>query len=487
MSLPVLSSQPLPLRGELRDLTSASGTVFRNFLAVGSGEAIARIVAFAGLLYVARHVGPAGYGVIAFVAGATLYLTRVADFGIETIGTVEIARQREGVSRLASAILTMRLAIATLVTLATIALSLLFLPEPDRTVFALFALTLVPVAASTKWVHIGLEAARPVGVWRVAGEVVTLVVILAVVREPHHIWRVPLANLTGDVVAVFALYWLLVRQRHVIRLRWEPETAVPAFRKAIPIVCQFLGVLLIYNSATIFLRLLTSPESVGHYAAAYALLSFTDNVSLLYGMTLLATLTRLGRDMNQQRGLYHTALIQVFTVVLPVSIGGMFLAPEIIRLVFGDGYASSALILQVLIWAVLPYALRMVPWSALVANGRQGLAWRATAYAVLANLGLNFVLIRAYGAPGAAVATISTELLVAAFMFFFSHREGIPMAPVQRFWKPALAAAVMSLVLWLARDVHVAYQFSAGATSYALTLISVGALKFRAGVPLLAV
>ena len=487
MSHPVLSTPQLPLREELGHLTSASGTVFRNFFAVGSGEALARIVAFAGLLYVARNVGAAGYGVISFVAGATLYLTRVADFGIETIGTVEIARHREGISRLASAILTMRLAIATLLTLATIALSLVFLPEPDRTVFAVFALTLLPVAASTKWIHIGLEAARPVGVWRVVGEVVTLVVILAVVREPHHIWRVPVANFAGDVVAVFVLYWLLVRQRYVLRLRWDPETALPAFRKAIPIVSQFLGVLLIYNSATIFLRLLTSAEAVGHYAAAYALLSFTDNVCLLYGMTLLATLTRLGRDMNAQRGLYHLALVQVFTVALPVSIGGMFLAPQIIRLVFGDGYAPSGIILQVLIWAILPYALRMVPWSALVANGRQGLAWRATAYAVVANVGLNLVLIRAYGAPGAAVATLSTELLVAAFMFFFSQREGIAMAPLQRFWKPVLAATAMALVLWLLRDVHFAYQFAAGATSYALALMSVGGLKFRAGLPLLAV
>ena len=473
--------------GERRDAGSPSGTVFWNFLAVGSGEAIARMVAFAGLLYVARSVGAAGYGVISFVAGATLYLTRVADFGIETIGTVEIAKHRDDFPRLASAILTMRLAIAAVLTVATIGVSLLFLPEPDRTVFAVFALTLLPVAASTKWIHIGLEAARPVGVWRVIGEAVTLVVILAVVSQSQHLWRVPVANVIGDLVVVFVLYWLLVRQRHVLSFRWDPETAMPAFRKAIPIVGQFLGVLLIYNSAAIFLRVLTSPEAVGYYAAAYALLSFTDNVCILYGMTLLATLTRLNRDRNEQRDLYHTALVQVFTVALPLSVGGMFLAPEIIRLAFGDGYASSGAILQVLIWAVLPYAMRMVPWSALIAHGHQGLAWRATAYAVVANLGLNFVLIRAYGAPGAAAATLATELLVAAFMFYFSHRKGIAPAPLQRFWRPVLAAAAMSGALWLARDAHVSYQFAVGVTSYALTLFSVGALKFRAGLPLLAV
>ena len=81
-----------------------SSTVFWNFLAVGSGEAIARLVAFAGLLFVARQVGAGGYGVISFAAGVTLYLTRVADFGIDTLGTVEIARHPDEISRRASAI-----------------------------------------------------------------------------------------------------------------------------------------------------------------------------------------------------------------------------------------------------------------------------------------------------------------------------------------------------------------------------------------------
>jgi PST family polysaccharide transporter len=311
--------------------------------------------------------------------------------------------------------------------------------------------------------------------------------IVTIVREPAHLWRVPVANVIGDFVVVFVLYWLLVRQRHALRFRWDPALAAPIFRQAMPIVGQLVGGLLIYNSAAIFLRVLTSPEAVGYYAAAYALLSFTDNVCLLYGMTLLPTLTRLGTDRNVQRDLYHTALVQVFTVALPVSVGGMFLAPEIIRLAFGDGYASSGVILQVLIWAVLPYALRMVPWSALIAHGHQRLAWRATAYAVVANLGLNLILIRLYGALGAAAATIATELLVAAFMFYFCQRKAISLAPPQRFWRPVLAATVMSGALWLARDAHFSYQFAVGVITYALTLLSVGALKFRAGLPLLAV
>ena len=160
---------------------------------------------------------------------------------------------------------------------------------------------------------------------------------------------------------------------------------------------------------------------------------------------------------------------------------------NVIRLAFGDGYATSGAILQVLIWSVLPYAVRVVPWSGLIAHGLQGLAWRATAYAVVANLALNFVLIRAYGAIGAAVSTIVTELLVGGLMLFFSRREGLSIAPLRRFWRPVLAAAAMAVLLWLLRDAHFSLQLVAGALTYALVLFSLGALRFRGSVPVLAV
>ena len=94
---------------------------------------IGRLFAFASMLYAARHIGAAGYGVIAFAATITLYFAKVVDFGIETIGTGEIAKNRDQISHIASAILSMRLLIAGMrcCAVATVAL---FLQDPGRSV-----------------------------------------------------------------------------------------------------------------------------------------------------------------------------------------------------------------------------------------------------------------------------------------------------------------------------------------------------------------
>lgn len=474
-----------PHPGELSE--APAGKVLLNFLALGSAEAIARLVAFGALLYMARQVGAAGYGVIAFLAGVTLYLAKVADFGIETIGMDEVARHRESIPRIGSAILGMRLLITVPLILAAFAIAQWTTGEPERTVFSLFLLTLVPIAASTKWIHLGLEAPRPVGLLRVVGEVVTLGVVVAFVRDPAHLWRMPLAMLIGECIVAAALYWLLRRQGLRLSFRWDPETALPVFKRAAPIVGQLILGLVIYNSDVFFLRSMRSMEIVGFYAAAYTLVSFLTNICTLYGTTLLPTLTRLGKNTAEVRNLYHTALAQVFAVTLPIAVGGMFVASAIIALGFGESYRPSARILEVLIWAVVPYAFRVVPKSALIAHGHEQLVLRATAGAVAVNVALNLILITFYGAVGAAIATIVTELLAGVLMFAYCVRRGLSMAPQRRFWRPVVAALIMSGALWLLHDAHLAVQMSMAAGTYSLALFCLGGIRVRDGLPSLAV
>ena len=354
---------------------------------------IGRLFAFASMLYAARQIGPAGYGVIAFAGTITLYFAKVADFGIETIGTGEIAKNRDQISHIASAILSMRLLIAGMLVFAAVATVALFLQDPGRSVFAFYFLTLVPIAASTKWIHLGLERARPVALWRVAGEAVTFGLVVLLVRYPSDLWRIPVAILIGDGLVAFALIRLLARQGYALRLCWFPRTAWPVFKRALPVLGVLLAGLLIFNLDIVFLSLMRPSETVGLYAAAYSLIGLLVNVCTLYGITLLPTLTRLRSHTLDERQVYHTAMAQIFALALPISVGGGFVAQSAILLGYGEEYGLSGPVLRILVWTVVPYALRVVAWAALVARGDQGLALRAIIYGVFANATLNLVLI----------------------------------------------------------------------------------------------
>lgn len=457
----------------------SSKHVARNFLALGSGEAISRLIAFGAVIYIARVLGADGYGVIAFAVGVNLYLSKIADFAIEWVGAKEIARHRQSFEHLASAIMGTRLALAVVITAVSILAAQWLLPQPERDIVSLYFLTMLPIAANTKWVHMGLEDARPIGLSRVLGESIGLAIVLLLLTGTAELWVPPVAQISSEAVVAILLFMVLKQRGYRLRLSLDLKTALPVFKAALPVLVHLLLGLLIYNSDLIFLRMFRDSAQVGYYAAAYTLISFLSNLGLTYGMSLLPTLTRLGAGTAEEKSLYHTALAQVYAVCIPISVGGCLLAAPIIDLAFGDPYSRSALVLAVLIWSIPMSTFRNVPWAALIARGRQDLLMKAIMYAAAANIAMNLVLIPPYGMLGAAAATIATECLVGFLMLKYAAGQALPFVTLKRLWKPSAAAIVMALAMLTVGVSSLPVGFTAGVVAYLLALAVLGGITLN--------
>jgi len=453
----------------------------RNFLVLVSGEVVSRVIAFGVTVFIARVLGAEGYGVIAFALGINLYFSKLADFAVEWVGAREISKLRDSFEHLAAAIMGVRLGVILLLTVISIGIVQLTLPQPERDVLSLYLLTMLPLAANTKWIHLGLEDASPIGLARVLGEMLGLVIVLAVMTHTAALWVPPVAQLASEtMVAVFLL--LVLRQRgYRFGLTWDLKLAMPVFRSGLPLVVHIMLGLFIYNSDLIFLRLFRDSEQVGYYAAAYTVISLLSNLGLSYGMSLLPVMTRLGAGTPQERAEYQTALAQVFAVCLPISVGGCLLGSSIINLAFGDQYAASVLALQILIWSIPLSIFRNVPWSALVSRERHDLLVKAIVIGAIVNILLNVTLIPLYGITGAAVATVITESLVGTLMLAFAAGQGLPFVSIQRLWKPVVAAGVMGLVLLMVGGASLPVALFAGVAVYALCLGVLGGIRFTRG------
>ncbi|RMD81867.1 MAG: hypothetical protein D6815_10655 [Candidatus Dadabacteria bacterium] len=460
------------------DFVSRYPTVIREFLALGSGEALSRIIAFCVTMYLARTLGASAYGVIALAAGVNLYLAKIADFGIEAAGVREVAGAPQSIGRMAPAVLGLRLLIAAVVAAVAGFTCHEFLPRPDGTVLALYCLTLLPIAASTKWIHIGLERARTVAAARVAGETLVLGLVVSLVGGAGDLTRVPLLQLTGECLVSAALIFALLRRGYGAGLRWRPREAWPLFARGFPLVVQMLLGLLIFNSDLIFLRALWNSTTVGYYAAAYALIAFTANIGIAFGTSLLPSFTRAGAGTAEESSLWRTAIAQVVAVTLPLAAGACMVSGGVIELGFGPAYAPSAAILAILAWSIPVSILRNVPWFALVARGRGHRLIMLTAWGVLLNLVLNSLLVAPLGATGAAAATVATETFCFVSMARVARSEGFPGLPWRRLWRPVVATGAMVPVIGIAGGSGVVVTVMLGAAVYASVLAVIGGLGF---------
>lgn len=473
-----------PLPGSAADpLTGGpERLVARNFLALGSGEVIARIVAFIATIYIARTLGAEYYGIIGFATAIVLYLSRIADGGMELgVGIREIAADPGRLQAVAPSILTARVLVALVLSGVLGLLGLFVFAQPEGTVLALYGLTLLAVGASSRWIYLGLERTSLVAVVRTGGEVLMVLLVVTIVRQPDDLTRIPVAQFIGDALAAIVLLAWLIARGYSLRPRVDFDILRRILPRAAPMVGASLVGLMIYNSDLIFLRVFDGTTAVGYYAAAYALISFMSNVGSAYGLSLLPTLTRLRATPEHQHRLYHTATAQVFAVTLPIAIGGTILATAIIHLIFGTDFLASGGVLGILVWAIPVSVLRDVAIAPLMSCNREGRIFRLTAGAAALNLALNLILIPRYSLAGAAAATVATETVRMLAAFACARADGFRVVSPYRLWRPFLAGLLMTGLLMALRPASVWMAVPSGALGYAIALALMGGIRLKRG------
>ena len=185
---------------------SESTRFFRDLLALSGGELASKLIAFAAFAYLARVLQPEAYGSLELAVSLALSFAMLIDFGLSPIGAREVARNPSESARLAARIPTARLVVA-LLAIPAMGLLVLAMRKPAETVQLvwLFALSLVALPFTQRWLFQGLEKM----LWVSAGGVIRMGVfalgVVIWVREPAdlvHIGVVEVCSLSA--VACFA-------------------------------------------------------------------------------------------------------------------------------------------------------------------------------------------------------------------------------------------------------------------------------------------
>ena len=453
------------------------------FAVLGVGEALARIIGFAGTVYVARRLGADAYGVIAVAAAIVLYFSHIADFSVEFIGVRTIAQDRGAVDRLVPPLLATRLMLATACIAVLVLAGFFILPQPDGAILAVTSLGLLTVAGSTRWVYLGIERPATVALARTGSELLALALVVAFVRDSGDMSVVPLSRVAGDGAMVVVLALVLRRFGYSLPMRHTRGVVRPILASASPLVAHAILGLVIFNGDLIFLRALRDARTAGMYAAAYTLISFLLNLGVTFGSSLLPVLAREAGDPSRQRASFDHAMIQALAVALPIAAGGCLLAGGLMHLMFGATYAAAVPALRILVWSIVVAWVRNVVQMGLIARHEQSFVLRTSLWSAAANVALNLLLIPRFGMTGAALATVATETIRTLIALVYSSRLGLPFGVATRLWRPIVATAAMATVLHFVPMDAVLPAVLSGAAVYGVAIVATGGVRMVNGVP----
>lgn len=232
-----------------------------------------------------------------------------------------------------------------------------------------------------------------------------------------------LATLGIEVVNLAALGWKAARE---VSIGWHghlPEAVrnrLKRYNLALAALI-LLDVIVWQRSELLFLGRLSSAAEVSFYAVPFAL---TERVvDLIPGAVLGVLLPGLAYaqsspDPLRVSAVFGEALRYLTLLTLPITIAGILLAPIVIHILYGDGFAGATFVLQILLVAVVFGVIGQASRSALLGMEAQGRLLKTGVVAAALSIVLDLVLIPRWGAVGAAIAnsTVQGAWAVAIFI-----------------------------------------------------------------------
>lgn len=451
----------------------------RNAASLAAGEMTARVVSFFAGVVTARVLGPEYYGVVGVALAVMLYLAIVNEWGLELMGAKELASGGEAARQAAPQVHLGRFLLSVILAAAVAVVALPLLPNPDGKVLAAYGLTLLPVGANPRWIFFGLQRTAAVSLTRLLSELIKLGLIVAFIRGPDDILWVPLAQAIGDGTGALFLLSRLPRLGFRLSLHFSPAVVLPVLRRSFPLMAAPLLSLVTYNADVIMLRALRSKEEAGFYLAAYMLISYLGVIGTVARYSLVPALAARVGDRAAEGRLLSAFLLRTTVISLPVAIGGMLVASQIIGLAFGDDYAPAAAPLRLLVWSVIPLLSTSVLEAWLIAHGRQHRVLAITAWAAALTVVANLLLIPRFGMAGAALTTVGCEVGRLGLTSLTLGRAAWARIRLRPLLLPAVAAVVLWAVLVAVGSDNLAVNLALGGLAYGLPMAA-GLLLSRA-------
>lgn len=395
-------------------------TVAKNTFWLTAGNFTGRIIKAALIIYVARVLGAAGYGIFSYAVSLAGFFSLFSDIGVSGILTRQGARDPKTLPEYLATSLGIKVGLLAIATAAILTLAPSFAGNVPE------ALALLPLAAALV-IFDGLrELAFAVtrsqekmqteaGISVITNLAITVLGIGAIFFR-----ATPLALMAGytlgSLCGTAASYWL-VRDSFKNPFKYFRKDLVrPIIMEGLPFgLMGMLGTLML-NIDTLMVGWLTAAgdaaRTLGIYAAAQRPVQVLYIIPAILGTAFFPALARLaGGDKDRFRKILENALSFSFLLAIPLVVGGLILGQKLILLLFGAEFISGTPTFMVLLFTLLVVFPGNFVANAVFAYDSQKSFLLYLASGLVVNVTLDLILIPPLGIFGSALATLAAQTL----------------------------------------------------------------------------
>lgn len=463
-------------------------TIFKNTFWLIVAEAISRLLGFVLIICIARILGATEFGKFTFALAFISMFTIFSNFGLSHITTRELSQDKK-TEKEYSSILSLKILLSIGVLILVIIGSVFITSDPviRKVIWILSIYVLINNFFII--IYAFLRARQKMeyeSLAKISQGLIILGVVFFVLFKFPSIENLSFGYLFANLIALILILLFFHFRIYPLSLGWNKAVWWKFLKFSWPLGLAFAmgGIYLTINS--VMMGYWGQLAETGWYNAAHRIVGGLMIPSTLIFSSFLPVLSStFKKSQEQARQIYNLYRKITIVIAVPLVMGGIVLASQIMLFLYGASYMPAILVFQILI-AIAGVNFLSSPYSMMfVVSGRQKAILLINSVCAVLNIVLSLILIPRYSLYGAAVATLITYLVLLLITFELA-RQLIPFKLFYQGLFKTLIIVIVSSIIMLGviimpfiSSLHILFVLAFGAAAYLAALFFFFNLKLK--------
>ena len=383
------------------------------------------LISFVVSIFVVRYLGPEDFGIISYAMSFAALFSAFAILGLESIIIRELVKYPEKRDELLGTGFWLR-TFGAFISITVIIVTLLIIKED------FFLSILIIIAASSHFFQsfqiidyffrAKVQAKYSVYAQFSAMLIASLIKIILILINAPLIYFVVAFSVEFVFAALGFVFAYKVNKLSMFNWSFSKKLCKELMKDSWPLILSGIMVSLYMRIDQVMIKYMMDEKSVGYYAAAVRLSEAWYFIPVAICNSLFPAIINAKKVnevfyQNRMQKLYDLLAFIAILIALPVT----FLANQIITILYGNQFISSAPVLTIYIWAGVSVFLGVASNQYLINENLTKLSFFRTALGTVSNIILNFIFIPIMGITGSALATL-LSYSIATFSIGFSKQ-----------------------------------------------------------------
>ncbi len=436
------------IRNFLFKNTSQKQTIFKNTFWLSFSEVIVRLLKLSLIIYVARILGATEYGKFTFAFAFISLFAIFSDLGISPIVARDIAKDKEKEKEFSS-VLSLKILLAIGGMVAVFVGSFFITSDPliRKLIWVLGIYASSASFSSIIYAFLQARQRMEYQAWIVVFQtfLVTGAGFFVLFNFPS-VRNLGLAYLFASLASLILLLFIFNFKFVRLKLSFNKTVWKNLIKVSWPLALAGMFAT-VYNSIdSVMMGYWGQITETGWYNASYKIIGITLIPMGLIGQVFYPALSRFSKKSKESfQNIWNKQMEMMIILAVPIMVGGIALAPKIIKLIYSESFLPATLSLKILlIMTAILFLSNPIQQAIVVFNQQKKLFWITMTGAII-NIFLNFLLIPKYSLNGAAIATLITYAIV-FFLLIKLVVKFNPIHPINLKFFSALTVAIIASI-----------------------------------------